>query len=134
MEAAQRANNITHCNRFFQGVFMRPSGSANLCYNLPIVLRCEMTNLRLTAEITEAGELKVDLPSGLPPGKVEIVIQIDDMPPTDEELAELMRVEPLTGSQIVAAGLTGGWKDANIADGAAWVEEQRRNRRERRGW
>lgn len=93
-----------------------------------------MTQLRLTAEITEAGELKVDLPSGLPPGKVEIVIQINNDPWTHEDIVRLMKPEPLSGAEIVASGLTGGWKDENIADGAAWVEEQRRTRRERRGW
>lgn len=53
---------------------------------------------------------------------------------SEEELAEMLTVEPLTGSEIVAAGLTGGWRDLDVADGAAWVEAQRRKRRERRQW
>ena len=52
----------------------------------------------------------------------------------DNELVDLLAVEPLTGEAIVAAGLTGSWGDLAIADGAAWVEEQRRKRRERRQW
>jgi hypothetical protein len=82
-----------------------------------------------TAEITESGELIVDLPSGLPPGKVESAIEIPDQIWRDEEIAQAMEFEPMTGAEIVAAGLTGGWKDEDIVDGATWVQEQRRNRR-----
>jgi hypothetical protein len=53
---------------------------------------------------------------------------------SEDELAEMLAVEPLTGKQIVEAGLTGGWRDLDIADGAAWVEAQRRKRQERRRW
>ncbi len=51
---------------------------------------------------------------------------------TEEELAELMRVEPLTGAEIVAAGLLGGWED--IQNGAEWVNEQKRKRRQKAKW
>lgn len=88
-----------------------------------------MTTVHLTAEITESGELIVELPSGLPPGKVEIAIEIPDQMWTDEEIARAMQVEPMTGAEIVAAGLTGGWKDEDIADGATWVQQQRSKRR-----
>jgi len=40
----------------------------------------------------------------------------------------MMKVEPMTGAEIVAAGLTGGWADMGIADGAEWVNEQKRKR------
>ncbi|MFW5771746.1 MAG: hypothetical protein ACOCZH_00380 [Phototrophicaceae bacterium] len=53
---------------------------------------------------------------------------------SDDELAELLTSEPLTGAEIVAAGLTGSWADLEIADGATWVQEQRRKHRERNQW
>lgn len=53
---------------------------------------------------------------------------------TDEEIESLLTVEPMTGQAIVEAGLTGGWRDLNIPDGALWVEARRRKRRERRQW
>jgi hypothetical protein len=53
---------------------------------------------------------------------------------TDSEIAELMQVEPMTGAEIVAAGLIGGWEDLHISDGAEWVNEQKRKRREQRRW
>jgi hypothetical protein len=93
-----------------------------------------MTTVRLDAEITENGELKIQLPAGLPPGKVQVEISLPNTPLLDDEIRELLRHEPMTGAEIVAAGLTGGWKDLSISDGAAWVEEQRRKRREKRGW
>ncbi len=58
----------------------------------------------------------------------------DVEPLTNEEIAEMLRPEPMTGAEIVAAGLTGGWADLGIPDGAEWVQEQRRKRREKRGW
>ena len=53
---------------------------------------------------------------------------------SDAELAELLTIEPLTGKEIIEAGLTGSWSDLGIKDGADWVETQRRIRRERRKW
>jgi beta-lactamase class D len=55
----------------------------------------------------------------------------DDEPLTDEEIAEMLKVEPMTGTEIVAAGLTGGWADMGITDGAEWVNEQKRKRKEK---
>jgi hypothetical protein len=66
--------------------------------------------------------------------KPETVAQISAEHWTQAELDELLTIEPMTGREIVAAGLTGGWRDLNIQDGAAWVEAQRRKRRERRQW
>ncbi|MDZ7705443.1 MAG: hypothetical protein U5L04_13290 [Trueperaceae bacterium] len=51
-----------------------------------------------------------------------------------DELAELLTVEPMTGREIVEAGLTGGWCDLDVEDGAAWVEKRRRVQRERHKW
>jgi hypothetical protein len=45
-----------------------------------------------------------------------------------------MRPKPMTGAEIVDAGLTGGWRDLDIRDGIAWVEDVRRKRKERRSW
>ncbi len=59
---------------------------------------------------------------------------IDETPWTDEEIAEMTKTEPLTGAEIVAAGLTGGWADLDISDGAAWVNEQKRKRKEKLRW
>lgn len=55
-------------------------------------------------------------------------------PWTDEEIAAMIDIQPMTGAEIVAAGLTGGWADMGIEDGAAWVNEQKRKRRENRRW
>ena len=93
-----------------------------------------MATLRLTGHITEAGQLEVDLPSGLPAGEVEISIELPAHDWTDEEIRQVMRPEPMTGQEIIAAGLTGGWKDEGIVDGALWVEDQRRKRKELRRW
>lgn len=53
---------------------------------------------------------------------------------TQEELDELLRVEPLTGAEIVARGLLGGWEDMGIIDSAEWVNEQKRNHRKKFDW
>jgi hypothetical protein len=104
-----------------------------------------MVTVQLKGRITENGKLEVELPEGLPEGEVQVTLEVassEDLPwelrPwTEEELAELMRVEPKTGAEIVAeieAGLIGdGWSHVKVS-GAEWVEEQRRKRKERRGW
>jgi hypothetical protein len=93
-----------------------------------------MVTVHLTGEITESGELRVNLPDGLPPGKFEIALEFSEQTWVRDDLTQLLQPEPMTGREIVAAGLTGGWKDEGISDGAAWVQEQRRQRQERRGW
>lgn len=93
-----------------------------------------METIRLPGRITEDGQLEVELPAGLPSGEVEVAIELPAQSWSDDELHKLMQPEPLTGSEIVAAHLTGGWKDGEIDDGAAWVNEQRRRRKEARGW
>jgi hypothetical protein len=50
------------------------------------------------------------------------------------ELDALLTVEPLTGREIVEAGLTGTWAEYDLPDGVTWVEEQRRKRRELSKW
>ena len=101
-----------------------------------------MTSIELTGRITENGKLELELPAGLPPGEVHVIIELSsaedtksaDDPITQEELDELMRIEPMTGAEIVKAGLLGGWKDEGITDSVAWVEEQRRKHRRNLSW
>ena len=92
-----------------------------------------MATIHLQGKITELGTLEIELPAGLPPGDAQVTIELG--PGHDwstEELAEALRIEPLTGAEIVAAGLTGGWKEAGIDDSLRWVEEQRHRRQEER--
>jgi hypothetical protein len=89
--------------------------------------------IRLNGRITDTGELEMDLPSGLPSGEARITIEIPAESRPDS-VGEALRIEPMTGAEIVRAGLLGGWKDEGITDGAAWVEEVRRKRRENRQW
>lgn len=89
-----------------------------------------MSTLRLRGRITEEGRLEVDLPPGTPAGEARVTIEV---PPAErwspQEIAEALRIEPLTGAEILAAGLAGGWE--GIEDGAEWVARRRRERRER---
>jgi hypothetical protein len=89
-----------------------------------------MATLQLRGRITDEGRLEVDLPPGTPPGEARVTIEL---PATGrwnpQEIAEALKIEPLTGAQIIAAGLAGGWE--GIEDGAEWVDRRRRERRER---
>ena len=85
-----------------------------------------MTTIRLTGRITDSGELQLALPEGLPPGEVQVTLEIEPGTAT--------RGDRMTGKDIVAAGLTGGWADKGIKTGQDWLEQQRRSRAERRGW
>lgn len=98
-----------------------------------------MTVIAVRGRINEQGQLEVNLPAGLPAGEVEVQLVFDAQSSQSEpeqwtakELEELLRVEPLTGAEIVAAGLVGGWENKGITDSSEWVEEQRRKRREER--
>jgi hypothetical protein len=51
---------------------------------------------------------------------------------SQEELDQLLRIEPMTGSEIIAAGLTGGWKDEDVTTGSEWVQTNREARRKER--
>src|SRR5260221_1513837 len=102
-----------------------------------------MSSIELTGRITENGKLELELPEGLPPGEVQVTIELpqqeqltssDEQPITQDELDELMRVEPMTGAEIVKAGLLGGWADEGITDSVAWVEEQRRKHGRKLVW
>jgi hypothetical protein len=92
-----------------------------------------MTTIHLQGKITEEGKLEIELPAGLPAGEARVTIEL--APEADwssEELAQALRIEPMTGAEIVAAGLAGGWEEAGIEDAVAWVDRQRQRRREQR--
>lgn len=96
-----------------------------------------MTVIAVRGRINDQGQLEVNLPKGLPVGDVEVQLVFDSQTSQPEqwaaeELEELLRVEPLTGAEIVAAGLLGGWENKGITDSSEWVEEQRRKRQEGR--
>ena len=102
-----------------------------------------MVTIQLKGRITNEGKLEVELPEGMPPSEVQVTIEIaadeTELPGelrtwTDEEIQEMLRPHPKTGAEIVAAGHTGGWEHYGITDGGEWVTEQRRKRREKRGW
>ncbi len=91
------------------------------------------------------GELMLDLPENVQDGEVEVRVIVeaeldaspvpDDRPLTNAEIDEFLRRKPgKTGAEIVAAGLLGGWEHKGITDSVEWVKEQRRKRREKRGW
>ncbi len=88
----------------------------------------------------ENGELKVDLPENVADGEVEVKIAVEDIsanvdePLTDEQIDALMRPSPKTGAEIIAAGHTGGWEHKGITDSVEWLQNRRRQRREKRGW
>jgi len=108
-----------------------------------------MTVIELWGRISEAGKLEVDLPSGLPPGEVKVMIEVpienqeasklpwEERPWTEEEIRELLTFRPAESGAEIVAMLTetdGWWKDLNITDSVAWVQELRRKSRERRKW
>src|SRR5262245_15011603 len=96
-----------------------------------------MDMLKLHGHITENGELKLDLPAGLPSGEVDVTIefsatgQIDNDVPweqrqwTEEEIREALTFEPVSGAEIIASGVVGAWSNLGISDSATWVEELR---------
>ncbi len=80
-----------------------------------------MTTLHLTGRITAAGNLEAKLPEGLPPGEVEISIELPDTelpwelrPWTETELTDLLNFEPASGAEIVASDSFGAWADEAI--------------------
>jgi len=92
-----------------------------------------MVTIHLKGRVTSDGKLLFDVPENLPPGEVDITLEIPSLDEqfTPEEIKELLTFTPTSGAEIVAAGLVGGWEDMNITDSVAWVEEQRRKQRER---
>lgn len=100
-----------------------------------------MVTIHLTGQVTEDGELVFETPKNLPPGEVQITIEVPketssplEQDFTDEEIRELRAIKPKSGKEIVESGLTGGWEHKGITDSVAWVEEQRRKQKERKRW
>jgi hypothetical protein len=98
-----------------------------------------MVTIHLTGKVTEDGELVFETPKNLPPGEAKITIELpaeaaDNEDFTEEEIREIRAIKPKSGKEIVEQGLIGGWEDMGITDSVAWVEEQRRKRRERNRW
>ena len=92
-----------------------------------------MTTLRLKGRITEDGGLEIELPPGLPAGEARVTIEIPIGAASQSESHERrLGPGPLTGQDIVQAGLTGGWAGRSLPDGTAWVADQRQKRRESR--
>jgi hypothetical protein len=106
-----------------------------------------MVMYRLHGRITDDGKLEVELPKDLPPGEIQVMLvrqqeaadadsPWEERPWTQEELRELMRIEPMTGAEIVewlAQQEETGWEDIDVS-GAEWVEQQRNKRKERVRW
>lgn len=44
-----------------------------------------MATINLDGQITESGELEVDMPDGLPAGEVEVIIKVDTDEPTQPQ-------------------------------------------------
>jgi hypothetical protein len=82
--------------------------------------------IHLNGYITDKGTLELDLPAGLPAGEVRVRIEV-----LSEDLDHALQTTPMTGAEIVKAGLVGGWESAGIDDSARWVEEQRKKRQNR---
>jgi hypothetical protein len=90
-----------------------------------------MSILELHGRITKEGRLEVDLPPGVPPGEARVTIEFSSIGGwSEQELADALKIEPLRGAEILAAGLAGGWE--GVERGADWVARRRRARRERR--
>lgn len=87
--------------------------------------------IHLNGLITDEGGLKLELPTGLPAGEARITIEIPaEASWTREDLDRALTTAPMTGAEIVKAGLLGGWEGAS--DGVAWVDGQGQKRRDRR--
>lgn len=95
-----------------------------------------MVTIRLKGQVTPEGQLLFDVPDNLPPGEVDITIEVPNLDEqfTEEEIKELLTFKPASGAEVVAKGLVGGWEHKGITDSVAFVEELRRKQRERRGW
>jgi hypothetical protein len=107
-----------------------------------------MVTINLSGRITPDGKLEVELPAGLPPGEVHVTIEVpgearaqtqspaDEQPWTPEEITDMLKpVPPWTPNEWAEFFKDydpGPW--AEIADSQAWLDEQRRKRRERYTW
>ena len=82
-------------------------------YNKDRFRRNDHDDIYLKGHVTEDGELIFEPPKDLPPGEVEITIEVprESMTKqdfTDEEIKELLTFTPKSGKEIVEQGLVGG--------------------------
>lgn len=88
-----------------------------------------MKTLRVEGEITEDGNLLVDLPPELPGGRVLLTLELvaeEGLELTDEDLQGL----GLTAEQIARSPEIGAWADGGeVESGADFVDRLRRTRR-----
>ncbi len=73
-----------------------------------------MDVIELEGHVNQDGELEIALPRSFPSGKVRVRIEPIYEPLSEAEAEQLMRTQPISGAEIVAAGLTGAWADADI--------------------
>lgn len=50
------------------------------------------------------------------------------------EIAANLGKHPMTGREIIAAGLTGGWEDLGISDSVEWLKAQRAKFEDKGSW
>lgn len=93
----------------------------------------KMTTVYLIAEITESGELKVNLPAGLPPGRVELAIEYTDQSWVHEELAKSMQADLMMGAEFAESHRVVNRQERSTTDDGAQLQEQRR-KRNKQGW
>jgi hypothetical protein len=100
----------------------------------------------IEAEVGEDGKLVIQLPPDAPRGTVKVTVEPYAEPELtpeqeaalDSELEELLKPENLRGQGLTAGEIArspeiGMWKDRpETQDSVAWVEQMRRQRREKR--
>lgn len=82
------------------------------------------TALKMAGEITEDGQLRVDLPPELPRGRV--VVTLEPFPENLELTEEDLTGAGLTAEEIASAPEIGAWaEDGEVQSGAEYVENLR---------
>jgi len=96
----------------------------------------------LDAVIDENGELRARVPKGTKPGDRKILLlppapdaavpRENERPWTESEIKQMLVSHPKSGAEIAKSDAIGGWAHMGITDSVAFVEELRRERKERR--
>jgi hypothetical protein len=84
-----------------------------------------MSDLYLTGYITEDGKLEVQLPEGLKPGQVQLILSLPD---------EQLPKSHSTGAEVIAMlnETDGWWHNDSITDGASYSLQIRENETKKR--
>jgi hypothetical protein len=90
-----------------------------------------MAEFVLRGVVLENGDLKFEMPAGIPPGEVLITIETAD---EGDDLFEGLTFQAKTGAEIAASDVVGAWAHMAIEDSVTFLEEIRRREREARGW